>query len=117
MPFEPDPVLPYDAAINFMVIGRVDNAYASLGNARTHLLIAPYVANTAPLFQPYAASFRADPRFMVLAAKLGLVAIWQKTKWPDFCNASDAPYNCRTVAQNLARQRVTALTQRLAKTK
>lgn len=107
----------YDAAINFMVIGRIDNAYASLGNARTHLLIAPYVANTAPFFQPYAASFRADPRFMALAAKLGLVAIWQKTKWPDFCNASNAPYNCRAVAQTLSHQKVTVLTPRFAKTK
>ena len=94
----------YGAAINFMVIGRVDDAYASISEMRPHLLNAPYVDNPSYLFRPFAAKFRADPRFMPLAAKLGLVAVWKATKWPDFCTASDAPYDCRAVAEKLAHQ-------------
>ena len=93
----------FGAAINFMVIGRVDDAYASIGEMRTPLRNAPYVGNPSTFFRPYAAKFRADPRFMPLAAKLGLVTIWKATKWPDFCTASDAPYDCRAVAEKLAR--------------
>lgn len=93
----------FGAAINFMVIGRIDDAYASIGEMRTHLLNAPYVGNPSPFFRPYAMKFRADPRFMPLAAKLGLVKIWKASKWPDFCTASDAPYDCRAVAEKLAR--------------
>ena len=92
------------AAYNFIVIGRIDDAYASIGEMRTHLRNAPYVANPSAFFQPDAAKFRADPRFMALAAKLGLVAIWRATKWPDFCTARDAPYDCRAVAEKLARR-------------
>ncbi|OOG60182.1 TIR domain-containing protein [Rhodanobacter sp. C03] len=93
----------FNAATNFMAIGRVDDAYASLGEMRTPLRNAPYARNPWPFFVPYAAKFRADPRFMPLAAKLGLVAIWKATKWPDFCTARDAPYDCRAVAEKLAR--------------
>jgi hypothetical protein len=93
----------FDAALHFMLIGRIDDAYASIGEMRAHLMNAPYVENPSPFFRPYAAKFRADPHFMTLAAKLGLVAIWKTTKWPDFCTASDAPYDCRAMAQKLAR--------------
>ncbi|MFI4970199.1 MAG: TIR domain-containing protein [Lysobacterales bacterium] len=93
----------FSAAFNFMVIGRIDDAYASIDEMQVHLMNAPYVNNPAPFFRPFAAKFRADPRFMALAAKLGLVAIWQATKWPDFCTANDAPYDCRAVAAKLAR--------------
>lgn len=94
----------FGAAANFMVVGRIDDAYASIGEMRTHLRNAPYVDKPAYFFRPFAAKFRADPRFMVLAAKLGLVAIWHTTKWPDFCTARDAPYDCRAVAGKLAHQ-------------
>jgi hypothetical protein len=93
----------FGAAINFMVIDRIDDAYASIGEMRTHLRNAPYVDNPSPFFRPFATKFRADPRFMALAAKLGLVAIWRATKWPDFCTARDAPYDCRAMAEKLAR--------------
>ena len=88
----------FGAAVNFMVIGRVDDAYASLGVVRERLMNAPYVDNPAPFFRPYAATFRADPRFIALATKLGLVAIWKATKWPDFCKDNAAPYDCRALA-------------------
>ena len=93
----------FTAAIHYIVIGRNDDAYASIGTIQTPLMIAPYVDNPAPFFRPYAAKFRADPRFMALADKLGLVAIWRATKWPDFCTARDAPYDCRAVAAKLTR--------------
>jgi tetratricopeptide (TPR) repeat protein/TolB-like protein len=98
-----DPDDAFGAAANFMVIGRIDDAYASIGGMRTPLLNAPYVDNPAPFFRPFAARFRADPRFIPLAVKLGLVAIWKATKWPDFCTASNAPYDCRAVAEKPAR--------------
>ncbi len=42
---------------------------------------------------------RADPRFMTIAARQGLVAIWLKTdRWPDFCSDKTLPYDCRAEA-------------------
>ena len=54
------------------------------------------------LFRPTANAMRRDPRFMPLAAKLGLVDFWKRTNhWPDFCEAKDRPYDCRAVAAKL----------------
>ena len=88
----------YGAFVHYAVIGRVDDAYAAYSGPQKPLLNAPYVNNPASLFQPFAAKVRADPRFMPLAKRLGLVAIWQATTWPDFCTAQDAPYDCRAAA-------------------
>jgi DNA-binding winged helix-turn-helix (wHTH) protein/tetratricopeptide (TPR) repeat protein len=42
----------------------------------------------------------SSPRFMPLAARIGLVRIWRQTgRWPDFCTAPDAPYDCKFRAQ------------------
>lgn len=42
--------------------------------------------NDQVLFRAGLSRFRDDPRFMVLAARRGLVHIWQVTgAWPDFC--------------------------------
>ncbi len=55
------------------------------------------------LFRSSAAGMRRDPRFMPLAAKVGLVATWEKTgKWPDFCAEPGLPYDCRAAARALA---------------
>jgi hypothetical protein len=54
------------------------------------------------LFRSTAGPMRRDPRFMPLAAKLGLVAFWKRTNhWPDFCEAKDRPYDCRAAAAKL----------------
>ena len=54
------------------------------------------------LFRSSAAAMRRDPRFMPLAAKVGLVATWEKTgKWPDFCAEPGLPYDCREAAKAL----------------
>jgi tetratricopeptide (TPR) repeat protein len=48
-------------------------------------------------------ALRRDPRFMALAAKLGLVAYWRASgKWPDFCSEPGLPYDCRQEAARLA---------------
>ncbi len=58
--------------------------------------------DTEVLFRTQADGMRRDPRFMPLAAKLGLVEFWKRTNhWPDFCEAKDRPYDCRAVAAKL----------------
>jgi DNA-binding winged helix-turn-helix (wHTH) protein/TolB-like protein/tetratricopeptide (TPR) repeat protein len=59
----------------------------------------PSAYSTVYLFQPELKRFRADPRFMPLAYRLGLVDFWRATnRWPDFCAEPDLPYDCRQVA-------------------
>lgn len=58
------------------------------------------------LFRSSAARMRRDPRFMPLAAKIGLVDYWEKSgKWPDFCAEPGLPYDCREAAKATAHGR------------
>jgi hypothetical protein len=51
------------------------------------------------LFVPQLRAVRADPRFMPLAAHLGLVDYWLDTEqWPDFCTEEKLPYDCKEAA-------------------
>ena len=51
------------------------------------------------LFMPHFRSLRADPRFMRLALKMGLVDYWLETdRWPDFCREETLAYDCKTAA-------------------
>ena len=60
------------------------------------------MSGTEALFRVHMRSIRSDPRFIKLAAKLGLVAYWQKTNvWPDFCSEPQLPYDCRKEAAKL----------------
>ena len=55
--------------------------------------------DTSALFVAAMQPLRADPRFMTLAARLGLIPIWTRTdRWPDFCEESP-PYDCRVEAK------------------
>jgi TolB-like protein len=55
--------------------------------------------DTRPLFAPFTASLRRDPRFIELAARLGLVDYWKSSgHWPDFCSDPGLPYDCKTEA-------------------
>jgi hypothetical protein len=48
------------------------------------------------------APLRADPRFIAVAARLGLVSIWRRTNhWPDFCSVPGLRYSCQAVAAKL----------------
>jgi DNA-binding winged helix-turn-helix (wHTH) protein/TolB-like protein len=47
------------------------------------------------LFTPVTRNMRQDPRFVGLAARLGLIKYWRETgKWPDFCTGSAARSEC-----------------------
>jgi DNA-binding SARP family transcriptional activator/TolB-like protein len=51
------------------------------------------------LFSDLLGPLRADPRFMTLAARQGLVAIWSASnRWPDFCEDKALPYDCKAGA-------------------
>jgi len=55
--------------------------------------------NRDELFRPEFAAVRADPRFMQVAARLGLVRYWRQTGyWPDFCRSERLKYDCKTEA-------------------
>jgi hypothetical protein len=66
---------------------------------------APLTAFNAPryLFSFGPPALRRDPRFMALAARIGLVDYWRATgKWPDFCADPGLTYDCRKEAARLA---------------
>jgi DNA-binding winged helix-turn-helix (wHTH) protein/tetratricopeptide (TPR) repeat protein len=59
---------------------------------------------TDVLVRPALRNFRHDPRFMRVAARLGLLQYWQSSgNWPDFCFDSDLPYDCKKVGAAVAR--------------
>ncbi|HEU0310514.1 MAG TPA: winged helix-turn-helix domain-containing protein [Sphingomicrobium sp.] len=79
--------------------GREDEAYQLIiGWQRTDQA----GAMTGMLFRPTMREFRSDPRFMRVAAHLGLLAHWQGSgKWPDFCFEPDLAYDCKAEAAKL----------------
>ena len=57
---------------------------------------------TDVLFRPTFAEVHADPRFMQVADRLGLVAYWRTSgRWPDFCKSAALPYDCEEAARRL----------------
>ena len=82
------------ALVNF---GRFEQAYQLLEDPKFQPFIEP-----SDLFRPDFAKIRADPRFMAVAARLGLVRYWQRTGyWPDFCSSEQLKYDCKTEAAKL----------------
>ena len=82
------------ALLDLTGVGATDAAFAAAARSTAATPI-----DSTVLFRPAAAAMRRDPRFMPLAAALGLVEFWRVTgKWPDFCNAPDRPYDCRSQA-------------------
>jgi len=74
--------------------GRVEETYQLLGDPK----FQPFVG-TGILFRPDFGKVRADPRFMQIAARLGLVRYWRETGyWPDFCTSEQLRYDCKTEA-------------------
>ena len=69
---------------------------------------APLTAFNSPhyLFLPDGVALRRDPRFIALAARLGLVDYWRSTgKWPDFCAEPGLPYDCKAQAAKVMQVR------------
>jgi hypothetical protein len=84
-----------DGFDDLITLGAVDQSYAFVE-------MHPDSISADVLFEPAAASFRADKRFMPLAKKLGLLQFWrERGRWPDFCLAPNAPYDCAKVAAGL----------------
>ena len=87
-------------------LGDVEGAFREADLAFTAETMSPAVGlwygntgGTGVLFSPATASMRRDPRFMKLAARLGLVGYWRMTgHWPDFCFTPGLPYDCKTGA-------------------
>lgn len=51
------------------------------------------------LFRPHMRPMLADPRFMDVAHRTGLLTAWRKSgDWPDFCNDPKLPYDCQREA-------------------
>lgn len=74
--------------------GRTEEAYQLL-NDPTFL---PRIEGGL-LFRPEFTAIRADPQFMRIAARLGLVRYWRKTGyWPDFCSTERLRYDCKSEA-------------------
>jgi len=85
---------PLPAALDIAELGQIDAAY--------RLALDPTGAidenNDKLLFDNRLSRFRADPRFMALAARRGLTPIWQATKArPDFCAGAN-PQACGQAA-------------------
>jgi DNA-binding winged helix-turn-helix (wHTH) protein/tetratricopeptide (TPR) repeat protein len=79
--------------------GDLDGAYAEASTA----FAGPSSGDVGVLFFPTLKAFRADPRFMPLTKRLGLLDYWSRSgKWPDFCSEPDLPYDCRQSAGRLA---------------
>lgn len=82
--------------------GFLDDAFA---------LAERYDPNMAPgsnpnvqMFTPPMRNMHRDPRFMRLAARIGLVDYWRSSgHWPDFCAEPDLPYDCKAVAAKTGR--------------
>jgi len=86
----------------------VINDLASLGYLDDAFVVAEgfepnRMGDPGLLFVKATRALRRDPRFMQLAARVGLVDYWRTSgHWPDFCGDADLPYDCRTEADRLA---------------
>jgi tetratricopeptide (TPR) repeat protein len=54
---------------------------------------------TEILSGPAAAAMRGDPRFLILAQRLGLLAFWRSGAMPDFCTKAHEPVCARIAAR------------------
>jgi tetratricopeptide (TPR) repeat protein len=77
--------------------GRIEDVYKLLEDRSFEPLL-----NKDALFRPEFAKVRADPRFMQVAARLGLVRYWRQTGfWPDFCANERLTYDCKAEAAKI----------------
>ena len=77
-------------------LGLVDDAFAA---ANPYKPGAALGGDSSFLFYPLTAPMRRDPRFMQLAARIGLIDYWRSSgKWADFCTDPGLTYNCQAEA-------------------
>ncbi len=88
------------AAISHLsALGYVDDAF------RLADRISVRSDDLSTLFTPLMAPTRQDPRFMALAARLGLTGYWKASgRWADFCTDGALPYSCAAEAAKYAAQ-------------
>lgn len=99
--FRKDPSDVGSMVVSLGFFGRLDPIFAALAHP---VAIESMKHHTNSFFRPFMRSLLHDPRFMPLAARLGLVDYWTKTgKWPDFCLDFDLPYDCKREAARLQR--------------
>jgi TolB-like protein len=85
-------------------LGFVDDAFAVAQQYDPDAM--PAVDVNIFMFSPLTRNLRRDPRFMQLAARIGLVDYWRSTGiWPDFCAEPGLPYDCKAVAKATASSR------------
>jgi len=86
-----DPVSGWTRVQLLVRVGDLDGAYAAVEALSLYAKLRPGF-----LFGPEMKPLRADPRFMPLAKRLGLLRYWASSgRWPDFCAEPDLPYDCR----------------------
>jgi DNA-binding winged helix-turn-helix (wHTH) protein/tetratricopeptide (TPR) repeat protein len=94
-------IYPADATLDLENLGAVDQVFAVAAQARPTESLDPEI-----LFRSFADGVRRDPRFMPLAANLGLVDDWRSSrKWPDFCSEPQISYDCRVEAERVVNSR------------
>jgi hypothetical protein len=77
-------------------LGRLDQAFAVAELAKPDRL---HIDGYRLLFAPATAPMRRQPRFMDLAAHLGLAQYWRASgQWPEFCAEKGLPYDCKVEA-------------------
>jgi tetratricopeptide (TPR) repeat protein len=77
---------------------RTDDAFDWIAKVPTPAIAeASYI-----LFRPYFTDVRRDPRFMLVAKRIGLVDYWRQSgHWPDYCNEPGLAYDCKAEAAKL----------------
>lgn len=80
------------------LFGKSDEVYALLSDPSLQRSLEPAI-----FFRPEFAAMRANPRFMSIAARAGLVRYWRQSgNWPDFCSSEQLRYDCKTEAAKYA---------------
>lgn len=93
-----------DAAISLIQtlaqFGREDELVQMLLNWR-YMDRVDFVTDV--VFRPAFRDLHRDPRFMAVAAHLGLLNYWRWSgSWPDFCFEPDLPYDCKKEAARVS---------------
>jgi hypothetical protein len=92
-----------ECMLAFNRLGAIDQAYSvaqklypsrrgrTAAEEQALWLAEPFSTDTVYLTVPATAPLRRDPRFLVLAANLGLLDYWRSGRLPDFCTKAHEP--------------------------